>query len=300
MEKIRIAAFGEVLWDMFPTGPVLGGAPFNFAFRMTSLGIPCTILSQVGQDEMGDRALVEMRRLGMDTRCVGRSADWPTGRVEITLDDQGDPDFTILPDMAYDHMGMDEEMKTLITRADCFYFGTVAQRSPLSAKTLTLALDAFAGRHVFLDINLRRNCHTPEVMRRSLMRCTILKINQSELAPVAKIFHISGKNPVDFSREILEACGLEYCLITLGEKGFYARSRSMQEVAEPAYRVNVVDTCGAGDAFSAGFLLRLLQGDSFEDACRFANALGSLVATQKGATQNIATEDVHSLMDGRA
>ena len=140
-----LAAFGEMLWDLLPSGRVLGGAPFNFAHRAASIGDRGIMISRLGDDELGREALAAMRSLGMDTTCIQLDATHSTGTVPVRLDARGSPVFTILPDVAYDHIEPSEEAEAAVDRADCLCFGTLVQRSPVSTRTLHGLLGRFRG-----------------------------------------------------------------------------------------------------------------------------------------------------------
>jgi fructokinase len=294
-----IVAYGEVLWDLLPSGPVLGGAPLNFVYRINSLGYRGIMISQLGNDAFGDQAAEQMIALGMEMDFIRRTSEYPTGTVEITLDEQKNPDFTIIPNVAYDYIRHTSEMHECIRNSDCLYFGTVAQRSDVSRRTLEKLLDAFSGQYALFDINLRKSCYTPEIIRSSLARSTILKLNDGEMPVVAQMYGIPDKSIQEFTDGLLQKIPLKYCLVTLGARGAFAASSEGEKVYEPAYRVTLVDTCGSGDAFIAGFLYALLENQGLRQACKFGNALGAVVAEQHGATQTATLSEIERFMQER-
>jgi fructokinase len=302
-----IVSFGEALWDLVPGGPLLGGAPLNFVYRCTNLGALGAMVSRLGTDELGLRAEEQMRGLGLDMRWMQRDAGRPTGTVNVSLDAKGIPDFTIVPDVAYDYIALEPGLEALAARATCLCFGTLAQRGPVSRATLARLLECFRGRFRLLDINLRRDCYTADSIRASVERADILKMNETEAPVVARCCGV-GEGPLPLvARGILERMRLAHCVLTLGEGGCFAVSRGGESVYEPAYRVELVDTIGSGDAFTAAFLCGLLRGDGLRAACRAGNALGALVAAQPGATQRVDPADLarfaasgaRALEDGR-
>lgn len=299
MNTPTIVAYGEVLWDLLPSGPVLGGAPFNFVYRVNSLGYRGVMLSRVGADAYGEQALAQMRNLGIGTDGIQQTSDYPTGTVNVFLDDKGTPDFTILPNVAYDYIQATSAMTEALRNADCVCFGTVAQRSAVSRKTLAHVLENFSGQHILYDINLRKDCYTEDVIRSSLAHSTILKLNEHEVPVVAKLYDVADAPIAEFVNALFPKTELEYCLVTLGEHGAFAASRGGEHVSEPAYRVNLVDTCGSGDACTAGFLYGLLEEKPLREACRFGNALGAMVAEQSGATQPISFQELTQFMQTR-
>ena len=295
-----IVAFGEVLWDLFPAGPVLGGAPLNFAYRINSFGYRGVMISQLGQDALGAQALKQMQALHMDTAFIQRTADYPTGTVEITLDETKSPIFTIIPNVAYDYIRHTADMDELVRTAACLCFGTVAQRAETSRATLSRLLDAFTGQYALYDINLRKDCYTAEVVTASIARAHILKLNEHEMPIVAQMYGLPDDSLPQFAARLFRKTRLQYCLVTLGERGAFAAANTGETVSTPAYRVNLVDTCGSGDAFTAGFLYALLENKGLPQACQFGNALGAMVAEQPGATQPVPLAELERFLRTRA
>lgn len=294
-----IVAFGEVLWDMFPSGPVLGGAPLNFACRISALGERSVLISRLGRDGPGLKALEEIRALGLDVSHIQTDDHHPTGTVRVAVDAKGNPDFTITPEVAYDHIDVDYELLELAAGADCFYFGTVAQREAGSRLSLQRLLDVCGRAVKFMDINLRKDCFFRETLTESLTRANILKLNLQEAHYLAELFEISLASLPEFCAEMTEEWSLSSCLVTLGEHGAFAASAEGTKVYVPGYEVRAVDTCGSGDAFSAGFLHEHLRGASLAESCRVGNAFGAMVAMQRGATEPISPEEVRQFLEGR-
>lgn len=297
MQK-TILSFGETLWDLFPSGPVLGGAPFNFAQRVYSLGDRGIIVTRLGRDEYGKKALEQIAALGVDTAYVQKDDHHPTGTVQVTLDAKGNPDFFIVPEVAYDFIDVTYELLELAATADCFCFGTLAQRTPASRLSLHRLLDV-AGKGVkYMDINLRKDCFFRETITESLTKANILKMNLQEAHYLAELFEISLSSLPDFCAEMMEEWSLSGCLVTLGEHGAFAAS-AKEKVYVPGYEITVADTCGSGDAFSAGFIHEFLRGKSLAECCRLGNALGAMVAMQKGATTPITVEEVRHFLQAK-
>ncbi len=297
MSETSLSVFGEILWDLLPSGPVLGGAPFNFAYRMQTLGVNSTIFSRVGADDLGRKALDQALEMGMETSCIETDAAYPTGSVDVWLDENKSPDFKIYPDVAFDHIRLTSKMVQKIKKAQCFYFGTVAQRSAVSRRTLTQLLELFKGKPIFLDINLRKGCYDLDIVSSSIAQATILKMNEQEVAVIAEALHIQYKTLGGFLDQIIEKTNLKYSVITLGEKGACAISDQDENIQVCSRKIHPLDTCGSGDGFSAGFLFSLLENKSLEYACRFGNALGALVALQKGATGRVDKNEIEHFMN---
>jgi fructokinase len=291
-----VVAYGELLWDLLPTGAILGGAPFNFAYRVNTLGERGLMISRLGEDDLGDRALRVVERLGLDGSYLQRDPAHPTGTVEVRFDAGRNPDFTIIEDVAYDYIELTEAARRLPAEADCLCFGTLAQRSTVSRETLWRLLEPFSGRFALLDINLRRDCYTPESIRSSIARADILKLNDGEARSLAEVYGLDGGSLPALAQGLLDASRLRYVVVTLGERGAYAASRAGERIYHPGFAVKLVDPLGAGDAFAAGFVHALLAGQPLGQACRYGNALGALVATQEGATQALAVTEVEDFL----
>ncbi|MCX8036910.1 MAG: carbohydrate kinase [Candidatus Sumerlaeia bacterium] len=291
-----ILAYGEVLWDLLPTGPKLGGAPFNFAYRVHSLGDRGLIASRVGSDDLGRRARERMAALGMDLAYLQTDGQKPTGTVHITLENKK-PDYFIVPDVAYDTIAPTPELLALAPACDCICYGTLAQRSPIARATLEKLLDC-AGRPPvkLLDINLRKDCFTRETVTASLERADILRLNDDEARFLSEFLGLGTSRLPDFCETMMRRYTLQLCLVTLGESGAFVARANGEAVYTPGYRVEVVDPCGCGDAFTAGFIHRWLRGDPLPRCCELGNALGAMVAMQPGATEPITDEAIQQFL----
>jgi fructokinase len=292
-----IVSFGEALWDLLPTGPVLGGAPLNFAYRVNSLGHPSIIVSRLGRDDFGQKARKQIVALGMSDSCLQWDSTYPTGTVEIYFDKNKNPDYTIIENVAYDHIEFSANLESIVESADCLCFGTLAQRNNISRRTLQRLLAIFSGKFRLLDINLRKNCYSFESIDTSLDQANILKLNDEELAVLVELFGLQDNSTPGQAESLLKRADLEYCVVTLGERGALAVSKEGQKIYIPGYRVNLVDPCGSGDGFAAGFVHSLLEDQPLREACRLGNALGAMVAQQEGATQPISYAEVKAFMD---
>ncbi|MFB3786615.1 MAG: carbohydrate kinase [bacterium] len=295
---MNILAFGEVLWDIMPEGTVLGGAPFNFAFRANSLGHRAMMVSRLGRDDLGRQAEQRMRELNMDTRFVQWDSAHPTGTVKVTLDENNQPDYFIVPDVAYDAIEMTEELALAAGKADCVCYGTLAQRSPRSRETLAHILQLADQALKVLDINLRENCYTRESIMASLERADVLKLNEDEARYLMDLFALEIRSLPEFCERIIQDWLLQCCVITLGERGALAMAADGKPVYVPGFLVTVVDPVGSGDAFTAGFITQYFQGKRLEDGCRYGNALGAMVAATAGGTAPIPPGEIDEFLRG--
>jgi fructokinase len=292
----RIVAFGELLWDLLPAGRTLGGAPFNFVYRVSSLGARGTMVSRLGRDDMGREAHRILLGLGMEDACIQWDAAHATGTVPITFDPNGIAQITIDPDVAYDYIEPAAEAAAAFESADCVCFGTLAQRAPGSRETLRALLGRIRGSLRVLDLNLRKDCWSPEVVRASIACSDVLKLNEEEATTVAGLYGWGGVDVGGIARRLVGLSGLRHVVVTLGGRGAVACSRDGALAYAPSYRVEVRDTLGSGDAFTAGFVLGLLGGWPLERCLRHGNAAGGLVAAQRGATEPFQADDLDRLV----
>ncbi len=293
-----ILSFGEALWDLLPTGEVLGGAPFNFAYRAHSLGCNSVMISRLGNDDYGRRSMEQICGLGMDKRLVQWDEERPTGTVQIELDAHNQPDYYIVPHAAYDRIELTNEMLALASEAKCICFGTLAQREETSRATLLSLLDEMQGKMKLLDINLRKECYTTDIITRSLDKATMLKLNEDEAPYLSGLFSLPNNMP-DFCSAMIERWSLSHCIVTLGDKGVFAGSTDGEAGYAPGFQVELADPCGAGDAFTAGFIDRLFRGKALSECCRFGNALGALVAARPGATVPVSLDEIQLFLDSK-
>ena len=296
MKNQIILSYGEALWDLLPTGEVLGGAPFNFAYRAHSLGSKSLMISRLGRDDYGRRAMDKITELGMDNSMVQWDDERPTGTVQIELDEHNQPDYYIVPHAAYDRIELSDEMLALAAQAKCICFGTLAQREEGSRATLLRLLDEMQSKIKLLDINLRKDCYSTDIITQSLSEASMLKLNEDEAPYLSSLFSLPDNIP-DFCSAMIERWSLSHCLVTLGDKGVFAGSADGGGVYAPGFKVELADPCGAGDAFTAGFIDRLFRGKALGECCRFGNALGALVAAQQGATVPVSIDEIQQFLD---
>ena len=243
-----IVGMGEALWDVLPEGKKIGGAPANFAYHVSQFGFDSRVVSAVGNDELGDEIMKVFKEKQLKTQI--ERVDYPTGTVQVTLDDEGVPCYEIKEGVAWDNIPFTDELKRLAlnTRAVCF--GSLAQRNEVSRATINRFLDTMPdidGQLKIFDINLRQDFYTKEVLRESFKRCNILKINDEELVTISRMFGYPG---ID-----------------------------LQETP----KVPVADTVGAGDSFTAAFCASILNGKSVPEAHKLAVEVSAYVCTQSGA-----------------
>lgn len=279
---MKVLAFGEILWDIINGVEHLGGAPFNFAAHAAQCGNESYIISRLGKDALGNRAFDLSREHGVDPTFIQWDDVYPTGTVDVTLT-KGQPDYFILENVAYDHIRADEIVPSLKDlQFDVFYFGSLSQRSPVSSDALFTILSQNHFKHIFYDVNLRKNGYTQEVIRRSLTACTTFKLNSDEVNVISNLLWGSYLSVEEFCSSLkLNFPNIRLVVVTASEKGCFVFENEL--ITIPGTLVEVCDAVGAGDAFSAAFMhVYASNGDSYQ-AAQVANKVGAYVATKHGA-----------------
>jgi fructokinase len=292
----KIAAFGELLWDLLPNRKVLGGAPTNFIYRINSFGDDGTLLSKVGNDKAGREARKVLRELGVSDENIQTDYEFPTGSVRVKIDEFGNADYDILTDVAYDHIEINAEMMDAFSEADCVCFGTLVQRYGISKNTLRELIHESSEVVKFLDINLRKKCYTATSIEDSLQMTNILKTNDEELLATKYLLDLRHSHLKNLAQETIEKYKLDILLCTLGENGAFCITKEGAFHYDPGYQISLIDTVGSGDAFSAGFVHYYMNGHSIEEALHFGNAAGAMVATTTGATAPILKDEILNFM----
>lgn len=293
---MKYICFGEVLFDCLPSGPVLGGAPLNVSYHLSMLNDEGWVLSALGKDELGDRAEKEIKEKGQSLSLITR-VDEPTGRADITLNN-GDADYMFNYPCSWDVISISND--NLPKEVDLIYFGTLAQRSEKSRKTLENLLDSVKAKEVFFDVNIRKEFYSKEIILNGLIKSTILKMNEDEL-PV--ILSIAGINSEDYRKNVeklADKYDLKYIILTKGGNGSEVYSPGSWTEVEVEKNVNVVDTVGAGDSLSAGFCHVLLKTRDEKKALRIGSKIAGYVVTQRGAMPQYSeslVRDLSKLLD---
>lgn len=260
-KKPIVAGIGELLWDILPTGKQLGGAPCNFAFHAMQTGCESVVISAIGKDVLGDELKQLLLQLAISTQHIQQN-NFPTSTVTVDLDKKGQPTFNIHENVAWDHIKWNETLHELATNLDAVCFGSLAQRSADSKNTIKSLISALKpGCLKIFDINLRQHYFTKEILRNSIEIADILKLNDDELPVITNYFGFDGDNKNQL-KQLFRCFKLKYVVYTMGHNGSIILSTDEYSFIK-APKVQVADTVGAGDAFTAILVAGILQGVSF-------------------------------------
>lgn len=274
-----IVGLGEILWDLLPSGRQLGGAPANFAYCSHLLGSRAIVVSRVGNDSLGSEVREHLRRAEISDEYVQTDSTHSTGTVNVRIDSAGKPEFEITYPAAWDFLEWNAELEQLAQSCHAVCFGTLAQRSEQSQRTILRFLDATQRNclRVF-DVNLRQSFFSAEILSDSLSRASAMKLNHEELPVVADLLGIAEN---DFGARALEKFNLQFVCVTRGEKGSVLFGRSgVRE--HSGFQIEVKDSVGAGDAFTAGLVHEYLHGEPLARMNDTANRMGAWVASCAG------------------
>lgn len=276
-----IVALGEVLWDMLLGGKKIGGAPLNFACHATQLGCKGVMVSSIGKDALGDELLEGIAPIGVELSFVQRS-DRPTSKVDVVVDSQGTPQYIINEGVAWDHILFTPEMYALAQKADAVCWGSLAARNETSRTTIIRFVESTREDCLkVFDINIRQHYYDKEFINWGLTQANVLKLNDDELPLLQGYYSLMG-DPIEQCRELLERFGLRYVVYTCGSKeSVVVGAEDISRIDTP--KVEVVDTVGAGDSFTAAFVSGLIRGDSIAETHRHAVDIAAYVCTQAGA-----------------
>ena len=284
MENSQIVVgIGEALWDLLPEGKKIGGAPANFAYHVSQLGLPGIAISAVGRDLLGEELIRQFEQLSLNTEMS--VVDYPTGTVLVEVDEVGIPSYNIRQEVAWDNIPFTDALEQLASKTTAVCFGSLAQRSEVSRSTIHRFLDAMPENRETLkifDINLRQQFYTPELIEESMQRCNVLKINDEELELISGLFDYPAIDFKDKCRMLLEKYDLKILIFTCGVDGSYVFTRGGESFVETP-KVEVADTVGAGDSFTAAFTAAYLRGLPMEEAHRHAVKVSAFVCSCQGA-----------------
>ena len=278
-----VVGIGELLWDVFPHGRRMGGAPVNFACHCRQLGARGIPVSCVGDDEDGRELVRSVQALGLETDYLQVRQEAPTGTVSVALDGEGVPRYRIREGVAWDFIRIDNALAVLSESVDALCFGTLAQRGEYSRAAIQRFVGMCPERAIkIFDVNLRQAFHSAGVIDASLRLANVLKVSDNELPVLARQYGLAGA-PIDQLMKLIELFNLRLVAYARGSEGSILVTRD-QVVEHPGCKPNVVDTVGAGDSYTATLCMGLLSGFPIQEIIHHASRVSAFVCEQSGAT----------------
>jgi fructokinase len=292
-----VVGLGELLWDLLPAGKQLGGAPSNFAYISSLLGNDATVVSRVGNDDLGRELAGRLTQLGLNTNYLQVDDRYPTGTAHVSVDAQGLAEFRIVRDVAWDHIEWSNSLQQLAGRTDIVCFGSLAQRQEPSRSTIHHFVRATRESCLrIFDVNLRQAYYDAVILKTGFALSTVVKVNNEELPVVLQACGLPTSNDELADSELLmQHFGMELVCVTRGQKGSLLVNRDRHS-EHPGFRVQVADTVGAGDAFTATLAHQYRLGRSLDQINEAANRIGSWIASQPGATPAASPDEIARLL----
>ena len=284
-----IVGIGEILWDMLPPGKVIGGAPANFAYHVQELGESSVVVSCVGNDELGREIISSLDNMDMSTEFLYVDNNHPTGVVFAEINKAGKPSYLIQEGVAWDYIPTSTLLRELASTSAAVCFGTAAQRSELSRKTIQKFLGLMGEETIrVFDINLRQSFYSLDIIKTSLSLANVLKLNVNELSVVKKLLRLNGDEK-SILNELSRKYSLNLIALTKGREGSILFTEGKTSI-HAGYRINVKDTVGAGDSFVAALVTGLLRGYELDDLHNKANRIASYICSKHGATPSLTNK----------
>ena len=281
--KGLVIGMGEALWDVLPEGKKIGGAPANFAYHVSQFGLPSCVVSAIGNDPLGHEIIENFTSKGLTHQI--ETVPYPTGTVQVEIDQAGVPQYEIKENVAWDNIPYTAKLEQLAEKTSAICFGSLAQRNVVSRNTINRFLDAIPAENdplIVFDVNLRQGFYNKEILCNSMKRCNILKINDEELVTVSRMFGYPGIDLQDKCWILLGKYNLRMLILACGINGSYVFTPGNVSF-QPTPKVEVADTVGAGDSFTAAFISSILKGKSVAEAHSRAVQTSAFVCTKKGA-----------------
>ena len=290
-----IVGIGEILWDVYPDGrKVAGGAPFNFAFHCHQLGHDSVIVSRVGADDLGHELRDRVRALGLSDEYIQTDPDHPTGTVQVALDANKVPTYTITENVAWDYIGWDESLESLAKTCRAICFGTLAWRNNYEPLDRLISVHRQSVKHpcVIFDINIRQHYYQAGILDHGAERCTMLKMSEEDHHELVSHYHARPTDPFEMARCLAEDPKEKYTVVlSRGSDGCVIEAPGGR-FTEPGVSAKVVDTVGAGDAFTAAMVCLHLEGRALRECAKFATHYAARVCEYPGGTPQIDRAEV--------
>ncbi|MFA9390981.1 MAG: carbohydrate kinase [Prolixibacteraceae bacterium] len=289
----NIVCYGEVLWDMLPTGKKLGGAPLNVALRSQSLGNKSTVISSIGNDEIGREIADAIKSYSANLDHIQLSGNYGTSKVLVHLDENGSASYEIKMPCAWDDIALLEKDIEVVKSSDAFIYGSLVARRKESRETLFSLLDN--SKFNVFDVNLRPPHYTQDTLERLMKNADFIKFNNDEIFEICANMGFQNKTLEDCIRFVAKSTNTNRICVTLGKDGAVLFSHDLF-FYNKGYKVRVADTVGAGDSFLAAIISKLLNGTSPQEAIDFACATGAIVASKSGANPKVSFEEIEKIM----
>lgn len=289
MKKLFDAVcFGEILWDVLPTGAKPGGAPMNVAYHLKKLGLQTALVSRIGNDKRGEDLLSLLQQNSVETSYIQKDTTHQTGVVNATIHESNEVTYEIVHSVAWDFISLEDSLADLVKSAQFFIYGSLASRDRTTSETLRQLVEAAQTRVV--DINLRPPHFSKELVETLLRSADVLKLNEHEL-PLITSWFTDLKGDEETVKFLQERFSIPTIIVTKGGDGAMVCNNG-RIYTHPGYKVKVADTVGSGDAFLAGFLAKTKEGLSMEERLQFANSLGAFIASKEGACPAYKVDEI--------
>jgi len=294
--KYPVVCFGEILWDILPTGALPGGAPMNVAYHLKKLGIEPAMITRIGSDDWGKSLINLMEQNNISSDFFQLDDTLETGKVNATINQNKEVTYEIVKPVAWDNIQWEDKLEPLVSAAGYFVFGSLATRSDITRNTLFKLLEI--SKFKVLDINLRAPHYNRKIIEQLLYKINLLKLNQAELELITGWF-TKYQSDIDRIKVLQDKFSIPSIVVTKGENGALFNCNGII-YTHPGYRIIVADTIGSGDSFLAALLSKLLNGNIAEEALQFASALGALIASYNGACPDYHTGEISELVKRNA
>ena len=289
----RVVSFGEILWDKLPSGKAPGGAPLNFAYRLNSFQNSLSIISKVGDDSLGKELLEFLNNNGLDTEHIQISKNYKTGEVNVSIDKNGIADYDILNPVAWDDISLNLKNKELTKNSSVFIFGSLICRNIISRRTLKELLKIAPFK--LFDINLRSPYYNMNLIEKLMLSSDFIKFNYEEIEEISTIYINKKATLENMIETISEKTKTKNICVTMGEKGacYYTNNSFYYQ---DGFKINVLDTVGAGDSFLATLVEGILNKTKPQEILKKACAVAALVASKEGATPTVSMTEINDLL----
>jgi len=289
----RVVSFGEILWDKLPSGKVPGGAPLNFAYRLNSFQNSLSIISKVGDDSSGKMLTDFLNKKGLDTEHIQISKIYKTGEVNVSIDKNGIADYDILNPVAWDDISLNLKNIELTKNSSVFVFGSLICRNMTSRRTLKELLKIAPFK--LFDINLRSPYYNMNLIEELMLSSDFIKFNYEEIEEISTIYINKKATLENMIETISEKTKTKNICVTMGEKGacYYTNNSFYYQ---DGFKINVLDTVGAGDSFLATLVEGILNKTKPQEILKKACAVAALVASKEGATPAVSMTEINDLL----